>query len=91
MCKLLINYVCSVILEQFKKKNFVFLSAPWPVWTLNLDSVRKVQPIGKLGVMESRISLDKREVMGETVLRKLGFVFVPSSGVKRGTEAGNES
>ena len=31
---------------------------------------------GKLGVMKSRISLNNNEVMGETLLRKPGFVFV---------------
>ena len=82
MCKPLINYVCGVILEHLKKKKLVFLDAPWPVWTLNLASVRKVQAVVKLGVMESRISLDKREVMGETVLRKPGFVLVPPSSPK---------
>ena len=71
----------------------VFLDASWPVWTLNLASVRKVQAVGELGVMESRISLEKREVMGETVLRKPCFVFVPPIGgeAKREMEAGNES
>ena len=79
MCKPLINYVCTVILEQLKNNKLVSLCAPWPVWTLNLASVRNVQAMGKLGVTESRISLDKREVMGQTVLRKPGFVFVPPS------------
>ena len=45
--------------------------------------VRKVQAMRKLGVKVSRISKDKREVMGETVLRKLGFVFIPSSVVEQ--------
>ena len=34
VCKPLINYVCSVILEQLKKKKLVFLSAPCPVWNV---------------------------------------------------------
>ena len=76
MCKPLINHVCSVNLEQLRKKKLVFLGAPWPVWTLSLACVRKVQEMGKLGVKESRISLDKREVMGETVLRKPSFLFL---------------
>ena len=83
VCKPLINYVCSVILEQLKKKKLIFLGAPRPVWTLNLTNVRKVQAMVKLGVMESRISLDKREVVGETVFRKPGFVFVPPSVVEQ--------
>ena len=29
MCKPLINHVCSVILEQLRKKKLVFLGAPW--------------------------------------------------------------
>ena len=39
--------------------------------------------MGKLGVMKSRISLNNSKVMGETVLRKPGFVFVPPSVVKQ--------
>ena len=83
MCKPLINHVCIVILEHLRKKKLVFLGAPWPVWTLSLACGRKVQAMGKLGVKESRISLDKREVMGETVLRKPGLVFVPPSMVEQ--------
>ena len=83
MCKALINYLCSVILEQLKKKKLVSLGAPWSAWTLNLASVRKVQAMGKLGAKESRIFLKKEQVMGETVFRKPGFVFVPSSVVEQ--------
>ena len=83
MCKPLVNHVSSVILEHLRKKKLVFLGAPCPVWTLNLAGVRKVQAVGKLGVMKSRISLNKSEVVGETVLRKPGFVFVPPSVVKQ--------
>ena len=46
---------------------------------LNLACLRNVQAVGKLGMMKSRISVNKSEVMGETVLRKPGFVFVPPS------------
>ena len=70
MCKPLVNHVCKVILEDLRKKKLVFLGAPWPVWSLNLGSVRKVQAVGKLGVMKSRISVNKSEVTGETVPRK---------------------
>ena len=83
MCKPLINYVCSVILEQLKMRKLVFLCAPWPAWTLNLACVRKVQAVEKLGVMSSRISLNNGEVVGDTLLRKPGFVFVPPSMVKQ--------
>ena len=82
MCKPLVNHVCSVILEQLRQKKF-FLGAPWPDWTLNLAGVKKVQAVGKLGVMKSRISLNKSEVMGETVLRKPDSLFVPPSVVEQ--------
>ena len=78
-----ISCVCSVILEQWKRKKLVSLGAPRPTWTLNLASVRKVQAMGKLGVEGSRITLKKEHVMGETVLRKLGFEFVPPSVVEQ--------
>ena len=39
--------------------------------------------MGKLGVKGSRISLEKGQVMGETVLREPGFVFVPPSVVEQ--------
>ena len=76
MCKPLINFVCTATLEQLKRKKPVSLGAPWPTWTLHLASVRKVQAMGKLGVEGSRITLKKEHVMGETVRRKPGFVFV---------------
>ena len=82
MYKPLVNHVCSVILEHLRKKKLVFPGAPWPVWTLTLAGVRKVQAVGKLGVMKSRISLNKSEVTGETVLRKPGCVPVPPSVVE---------
>ena len=66
-----------------KKKKLVSLGAPWPAWTLNLASVRKVQAMGKLGVKESRIVLQKGQVMGETVFRKPGFLSVPPSVVEQ--------
>ena len=75
--------VCSVILEHLRKKKLFFLSAPWPVCSLNLASVRKVQAVAKLGVMKSRISFNNSEAMGETVPRKPSFVFVSPSVVKQ--------
>ena len=84
-----INHVCSVVLEHLRTKKLVFLGATWPVWTLNLAGVRNVQAVGKLGVMKSRISLNKSEVMGETVLRKPGSPSVVKQ--KRETKAGNGS
>ena len=64
MCKPLINYVCSVILEQLEKKKMFFLGA-----TPNLANVRRSD--GK-----SNLLGQEREVMGEPLLRKPGFVFV---------------
>ena len=46
--------------------------------------------MGKFGVMKSRISLNKSEVMGETVLRKPGFVFVPLSVVEQNLKRKSE-
>ena len=39
--------------------------------------------MGNLDKMKSRISEDKSEVLGETVIRKSGFVFAPPSVVER--------
>ena len=61
------------LLRQYK---LVFLGAPWPVWSPNFAGVKDVQIVGKLGVTKSRISVNESEVMGETALRKQGFVFV---------------
>ena len=61
--------------RTFEMEEIGFLGAPWPVWTLNLASVSNVQAVGKLGMMKSRISVNKSEA-GETVLRKPGFVFL---------------
>ena len=78
MCKPLVSHLYRVILEPLRKKKLCSPAAPWPVWTLNPASVREVQAVRQLGVMKSRISENKSEVMGETVLRKSRFVFVPS-------------
>ena len=93
MCKPLVNHVCRVILELLRKKKFALLGAPWPVWMLNLASVREVQAVGKLGVMKCRISVNKSEVMEEAVPRKSGFCIRSSisGGAKRETNARNES
>ena len=69
----------------------VFLGSPWPVWTLNLASVRKVQAVEKLGVMKSRISLNNSEEMGETVLRKPDIRSSIGGEAKRETKAENGS
>ena len=90
MCKRLVNHVCSVILEHLRKKKFVLLGAPWPVWTLNLASVRK--GCRKAWRDEKSNFWNKREVMGETVLRKPEVSIRSSSGgAKRETKAGNGS
>ena len=68
--------------RTFEVEESGFLGAPWPVWTLNLDSVSNVQAVGKLGMMKSRTSVNNSEVMGETVFRKSGFAFVVPSVVE---------
>ena len=65
MCKPLVDHVCSVILELLRKKKFVFLGASWPVWTLNLASVRKVQA-SKTASLEQVIDL-MREIQQQDV------------------------
>ena len=79
--------------RTFEIEEIGFLGAPCPVWTLNLASVRNVQAVGKLGMMKIRISVNKSEVMGETVLRKTRFCIRSSisGGAKRETKAGNGS
>ena len=66
-----------------EREEICFSCAPWQTWTLNLAGVRNVQAMGKLRVEESRTILRKRQVMGETVFRKPGFVFVPPSVVEQ--------
>ena len=83
MCKPLVNHVCRVILELLRKKILFLLGAPRPVWTLNLASGKEAQAVGKLGAMKSRISVNKSEVVGETVLRKPDFLLVPPSLVEQ--------
>ena len=56
MCKPLVNHVRKVSLEHLRKKKLV-------VWTLNLVSVRKGRAVRNLGVMKSRISVNRSEVM----------------------------
>ena len=70
MCKPLVNHLCRVILEPLRKKKLGFPGTPWPVWTVNPASVREVQAVRKLGVMKSRTSVNKSEVIGEAVIRK---------------------
>ena len=76
--------------RTIENKKQVSLGAPWPAWTLNLASVRKVQAVGRLGVKESRLVLRKEQVMGETVFRKTRFcVRAPiGGGAKRETVGG---
>ena len=79
--------------RTFEKEEIGFSGCAVAGLTLNLASARTVQAVGKLGVMKSRISLNKSEVMGETVLRKPRFCIRSSigGGAKRETKAGNGS
>ena len=83
VCKPLVNHVCRMILELWRKKKLVCLGAPLPVWTLNLATLKEVQAVGELGVMKNGMSVNRSEMMGETVLRKSRFVFAPSSAVEQ--------
>ena len=42
-CKPLVKHVCSLIHEQLRREKLVFWGAPWPAWTLDLASVKKIQ------------------------------------------------
>ena len=66
-----------------------FLGAPWPVWTLSFACVRKVQAVGKLGVMKSRIFFEQERGDGKDSAHKTRFCIRSSigSGAKRETEA----
>ena len=82
MRKPLVTHVCSPIHEQLRREKLVFLGAPWPAWTLDLASVQKIQAMGKLGVRRSRQTFGKKQVLGGSVIRKPGIVFVPPSVVE---------
>ena len=82
-CKPLINRVCNLIFEQLKREKLVFLGAPWPAWTLDLASVKKIQAMEKLGVARSRQTFGKKQVKGGSVIRKPGLVFIPPSLVEQ--------
>ena len=74
-CNPLVNHVCSLIHEQLRREKLVFLGAPWPAWTLDLTSVKKIQATEKLG--------GKKQVSGGSVIRKPGMMFVPPSVVEQ--------
>ena len=80
MCKPLINYVCSVILEQLEKKKMFFLGA-----TPNLANVRRSD--GKSNL------LGQERSDGRATAQKTRFcVRSPiGDGAKREMEAGNGS
>ena len=82
-CKPLINHVCSLIHDQLSREELGFLGAPWPPWTLDLASAQTIQAMGKLGVTRSRPSFGKKQVLGGSVIRKPGIMFVPPSVVER--------
>ena len=82
-CKPLVNHVCSLIQEQLRREKLVFLGAPWPAWTLDLASVKKNQAMEKLGVTRSRQTFGKKQVLGCSVIRKPGIMFVPPSVVEQ--------
>ena len=75
--------MCSLIHEQLKREKLVFLGAAWPAWTLDLASVQKIQVMGKLGVTRSRQTFWKKQVLGCSVIRKPGILFVPPSVVEQ--------
>ena len=81
---------CVLSFELLRQDKLVFLGAPWPVWSPNFAGVKDVQIVGKLGVMKSRISVNESEVMGETALRKQGFVFVLPSVVEQNVKRKRE-
>ena len=83
MCKPPVNHVCRVSFELLRQDKLFFFGAPWPVLSPKFAGVKDVQIVGKLGVTKSRISVNDSEVMGETALRKQGFVFVLPSVVEQ--------
>ena len=86
----MVNHVCSLIHEQLKREKLVFLGAPWPAWTLDLASVQKIQAMGKLGVTRSRQTFGKKQVLGGSVIRKPGIMFVPPSVVEQSVKLKSE-
>ena len=78
-CKPLVNHVCSLIHDQLRREKLVFLGAPWPAW-----SEQKIQAMEKLGVTRSRETCGKKQVLGGSVIRKPGTMFVPPSVVEQG-------
>ena len=91
MCKRLVNHVCSVILEHLRKKKFVLLGAPWPVWTLNLASVRK--GCRKAWRDEKSNFCEQERSDGRDSAQKTRVCIRSSisGGAKRETKAGNGS
>ena len=73
----------SCVHDQLRGEKLVFLGAPWPAWTLDLASVQKIQAMGKLEVTRSNQSFGKKQVLGGSVIRKPGFMFVPPSVVEQ--------
>ena len=64
-CKPLVGHVCSLIHEQPQSKKKVSSGAPWPAWTLDLASLKKIQAMGRLGMAKNYDTFDKKQVMGE--------------------------
>ena len=89
-CKPLVNHVCSLIHGQLRREKLVFLGAPWPAWTLDLASVQKIQAMGKLGVTRSRQTFGKKQVLGGSVVRKPGIMFVLPSVVEQSVKLKSE-
>ena len=74
-CKQLVVHVCSLILEQLRRKGAVPSGALWSVWKLHLAI--------KLEVVKRQTILGRKQFQERAVLLKHGMEFVLLSVVER--------
>ena len=68
--------MCTLVLEELRRKELVSFDAPWSVWELHIAIVRKIQAVVKLEVVKRRTAHGRKKVQGQTWLLKLGWEFV---------------
>ena len=84
--------MCTLILEELRRKELVSFDAPWSVWALHIALVRKTQAVVKLEVVKlevvkRRTTHGRKKVQGQTWLLKLGREFVlPSMDERTGRQ-----
>ena len=79
--KQVVDHVCSLIVEQLKKKKkeLVPCDTPWSVWTHHDAVVNKTQAMVKLEVMKRQKIPGRKRIQGQSVLLKPRMEFVLSS------------